>query len=316
MGDEKEDKTVRIDDRVKPDAVSGRSAMPCIVHFSDTLTGVTHWLSPSKELLIGRAPEADVCIPDKRVSQRHARVVTSPGGAVFIEDLGSTNGTYVNGEKVMRRALRDGDEVLLLPDYILKFCHQVNVAPEVAGRSGTDATRDTRTGDDARRDMLMRIDRDFIQARKLSEDLALLMVAVDGFAKIDEAHGQDAGDMVLREVTQVVGTVLRREDVLAQYENNTFAILLHNLNESGTVVLAQRIRRAVKYHHFSHKGEKIRVTVSLGIGSLTKNMKNAMDLIREVQAHLDKARSVGHDTINGSQSIRDIFRQIGNKHVA
>jgi hypothetical protein len=58
------------------------------------------------------------------------------------------------------------------------------------------------------------------------------------------------------------------------------------------------------------------VTVSLGIGSLTKNMKNAMDLIREVQAHLDKARSVGHDTINGSQSIRDIFRQIGNKHVA
>jgi diguanylate cyclase (GGDEF)-like protein len=316
MGDEKEDKTVRIDERVKPDAVSGRSAMPCIVRFSGTQTGVAHWLSTNKELLIGRAPEADVCIPDRRVSQRHARVVVTPEGAVFVEDLGSTNGTYVNGEKVMRRALRDGDEVLLLPDYILKFCYQVNVAPEAAGRSGADATRDARTSDDARQDMLMRIDQDFIQAKKQNEDLALLMVAVDGFAKIDETHGQDVGDMVLREVTQVVGTVLRREDVLARYENNTFAILLHNLNESGTVVLAQRIRRAVKYHHFIHQGEKIRVTVSLGIGSLTKNMKNAMDLIREAQAHLDKAISAGHDTINGSQSIRAIFREIGNKHVA
>jgi len=39
-------------------------------------------------------------------------------------------------------------------------------------------------------------------------------------------------------------------------------------------------------------------------------------LIREVQAHLDKAKSAGHDTINGCQSIRAIFSQIGNKHVA
>jgi len=316
MGDEKEDKTVRIDDRVKPDAVSGRSAMPCIVRFSGALAGAAHWLSTNKELLIGRAPEADICIPDKRVSQRHARVVISPEGAVFVEDLRSTNGTYVNGEKVMRRALRDGDEVLLLPDHILKFCHQVNVTPETVDRSGADATRDARTSDSARQDMLTRIDQDFIQARKQNEDLALLMVAVDGFAKIDETHGRDVGDMVLREVTKVVSPVLRREDVLARYENNIFAILLHNLNESGTVVLAQRIRRAVKYHHFIHKGEKISVTVSLGIGNLTRNMKNAMDLVREVQTHLDKAISAGHDTINGSQSIRDIFRQIGNKHVA
>ncbi|MGA9033781.1 MAG: FHA domain-containing protein, partial [Sulfuricaulis sp.] len=84
---------------------------------------MTHWLYTNKELLIGRAPEANVCIPDKRVSMRHARVIVSPEGAVLVEDLGSTNGTYVNGEKVMRRALRDGDDILLLPDHRLKFCY-------------------------------------------------------------------------------------------------------------------------------------------------------------------------------------------------
>jgi diguanylate cyclase (GGDEF)-like protein len=300
--------------------------MPCIVHFSGTLAGVTHWLYTNKELLIGRAPEANVCIPDQRVSMRHARVIVSPEGAVLVEDLGSTNGTYVNGEKVMRRALRDGDDILLLPDHRLKFCYRVYVAPEAAGKSGVDATRDAKTGniatrdartdDYARQEVLRRIDQDFEQAKKQNEDLALMMVAVDGFAKIAETCGPDAATMVLREVKKLVSSALHQKEPLAQYDNDTFVILLHKLNEAETVVLAQRIRRTVKFHHFIHAGERIHVTVSLGIGSLTTNMKNAMDMIREVQAYLDKAKSAGPDTINGSQSIRTIFRQIANKYVA
>lgn len=300
--------------------------MPCIVNFTGTETGVTHWLYTNKELLIGRAPEANVCIPDQRVSMRHARVIVSPEGAVLVEDLGSTNGTYVNGEKVMRRALRDGDEILLLPDHRLKFCYRVNVTAETAKKSEADATRDARTGniatrdartdDYARQEVLRRIDQDFEQAKKQNEDLALMMVVVDGFAKIAETHGQDAAAMVLREAKKLVSSALHQKEPLAKYDNDTFVILLHKLNEAETVVLAQRIRRTVKFHHFIHAGERFRVTVSLGIGNLTTNMKNAMDLIREVQAHLDKAKSVGSDTINGSQSIRTIFRQLGNKHVA
>lgn len=282
MGQESKDKTVFIDARVTPDTRSGRPVMPCIVHFLGSLTGVTHWLTTNKELLIGRATENDVVIEDQNVSKRHARVVVSPEGAVFIEDLGSTNGMYVNGEKVTRRALRDNDEVLIPPHYILKFCYQVNVATEVAGKSGVDETRDALTADYARQDILRRIDEDFIQVRKQNKDLALQMVAVDGFAKINETHGQEAAAMVLREVTKVASAVLPRGDVLARYGNDTFVILLHNLSEAETVVLAQRIRRTVKYHHFIHAGERIRVTVSLGIGSVTRNMKNAMDLIHDI----------------------------------
>jgi diguanylate cyclase (GGDEF)-like protein len=316
MDQENEANTIRVEGRVTPNARPGRPAMPCIVNFTGTETGVAHWLYTNKELLIGRAPEANVCIPDQRVSMRHARVIVSPEGAVLVEDLGSTNGTYVNGEKVMRRALRDGDEVLLLPDHRLKFCYQVNVATETAKKGEAHATRDAKTGNSARQDVLRRIDQDFEQAKKQNEDLALMMVVVDGFAKIAETHGPDAAAMVLREAKKLVSSALHQKEPLAQYDNDTFVILLHKLNEAETVVLAQRIRRTVKFHHFIHAGERFRVTVSLGIGSLTTNMKNAMDLIREVQAHLDKAKSVGSDTINGSQSIRTIFRQIGNKHVA
>jgi len=122
--------------------------------------------------------------------------------------------------------------------------------------------------------------------------------------------------MVLRQIAKLVGGMPHREAVLARYDTDTFALCLRNLDEGGTVVLAQRIRRAVKNHRFICKGEEIPVTVSLGIGTLTKNMKNAMDLIREVQTYLDKANRAGNDTINGSHSVRSIFRQIASKHVA
>jgi len=316
MGKDNEEKTDRVDDRVSSGEASDRPAMPCIVHISDTLTDTVYWLSADKELKIGRAPENDVCIRDQSISKHHARVVLTPAGAVFVEDLGSTNGTYVNGEKVVRHALWDGDKVHIGPRHMLKFCYQVNAEPEAAVSGEADANRDALTGVYARQYLLMRIDRDFIKAKMRHQDLALLMFDVDGFEEIKETHGAGAGDMVLREVTKVVSSVLRREDVFTRYDNHTFVVLLRNLTEAAVVVLAQRIGRVVKYHPFLHEGKNIRVTVSLGIGTITSNMKNAMDLISEVQTYLEKARRAGRDTINGSQSMRAIFRQMANRHVA
>jgi diguanylate cyclase (GGDEF)-like protein len=316
MVKEDDERTDRVDDRLTAGEASGPPAMPCIVHTSDTLADTLYWLPGDKEFTIGRAPENDVCIRDQSVSQRHARIVLTPEGAVYVQDLGSTNGTYVNGEKVVRHTLWDGDRVHIGPNHVLKFCYQTGAAPEAAGSGEAAATRDTLTGVYTRQYALNRIDKSFIRAKMKHQDLALLMFDVDGFEEIVEMHGPDAGDMVLCEIAKIVGSVLRREDVFARYSDHTFAVLLRHLAEAAVVVLAQRIGRVVKNHHFLHEGRKIRVTVSIGIGSLTRNMKNAMDLIGDVQAFLDKARRAGRDTINGSQSMRVIFRQMASRHVA
>jgi two-component system cell cycle response regulator len=316
MGKENEDQTVREDDRITPVEASDRPAMPCIVHISGALTDTVYWLSADKELKIGRAPENDLCIRDQSVSQFHARVVLTPKGAVFVQDLGSTNGTFVNGEKVVRHTLWDGDKIHIGRQQVLKFCFQADAQPESAGSSKTDATRDALTGVYAKQYALTRIEKDFIQAKMRHQDLALLMFDVDSFEEIREAHGPGTCDMVLREVAKVVSSVLRREDIFARYDEHTFSVLLRYQTEAAVVALAQRIGRVVKYHPFLHEGKKIRVTLSLGISSLARKMKNAMDLISEVQACLEKARRAGHDTINGSHSIRVIFRQMANQHVA
>jgi len=308
--------TDRVDDRAASVEASGRPATPCIVHISDTLSDTVYWLSADKELKIGRAPANDICIREMSVSQFHARVVLTHKGTAFVEDLGSTNGTFVNGEKVVRHALWDGDKIHIGRQQVLRFCFQVNAQPQAAGGSKTDANRDELTGVYTRQYALMRIEKDFIRAKMRHQDLALLMFDVDSFDEIKETHGPDMGDMVLREVAKLVSSVLRREDVFARHDDHTFMVLLRNQTEATVVALVQRIGRVVKFHSFSLEGKKIRVTLSLGIGSLTRKMKNAMDLMSDVQACLEKARRAGHDTINGTQSLRVVFRQMANKHVA
>jgi two-component system cell cycle response regulator len=143
------------------------------------------------------------------------------------------------------------------------------------------------------------------------------MFEMDYFSKIAETHGPAAGDMVLREVAKVVSSsVLGREDVFARYENHIFGVLLRNRADAAAAVLAQRIRRSVKYHPFVLNGERIQITASLGTGFLAKNMKTPMDFLSEALSNLAKARRAGRDTINGSRSLRAIVGDLANKNVA
>ena len=67
---------------------------------------------PDKELVIGRSNDIDIVLIEDMVSRRHARVILQ-GDSLVIEDLGSTNGTFVNGEKIRRSRLKEGDKVLI-----------------------------------------------------------------------------------------------------------------------------------------------------------------------------------------------------------
>jgi hypothetical protein len=67
---------------------------------------------PDKQILIGRSSDLDMVLVEDMVSRKHARIQTQ-GDQIWIEDLGSTNGTFVNGEKIKRARLKEGDRVLI-----------------------------------------------------------------------------------------------------------------------------------------------------------------------------------------------------------
>ena len=74
-------------------------------------------------VVIGRSATADVVLDEDGISRKHARFSPQPDGKVVLEDLGSTNGTFVNGVRIERHVLTDGDKIQIGPVSILKFSY-------------------------------------------------------------------------------------------------------------------------------------------------------------------------------------------------
>jgi predicted component of type VI protein secretion system len=82
------------------------------------------------QMVVGREPGCEITIDNLGISRKHC-AFAAKGEAFIVQDLGSANGTFVNGKKIVEHFLNDGDEVVI-GKYTLKFHNesQVNVAPE------------------------------------------------------------------------------------------------------------------------------------------------------------------------------------------
>ncbi len=91
---------------------SGESAQWALRFISGKYQGGEFPLRPHREIVIGRSSELDMVLVEDMVSRKHAKIITDDK-TVTIEDLGSTNGTFVNGEKVRTSEIKDGDRILI-----------------------------------------------------------------------------------------------------------------------------------------------------------------------------------------------------------
>src|SRR5262245_49335645 len=92
--------------------VSSQSRHLALRFISGKYQGGEFPLGDTKEIVVGRSSDLDMVLVEDMVSRRHARIACNDQ-QIVIEDLGSTNGTFVNGEKIKRATLKEGDRVLI-----------------------------------------------------------------------------------------------------------------------------------------------------------------------------------------------------------
>jgi two-component system cell cycle response regulator len=218
-----------------------------------------------KNVIIGRARAADIRLDDDGVSRRHAMVV-SHGGQVHIEDLGSANGTFVNGEKVLsRHPLADGDKITLGSVIILKFTYSDELDETFQRKMFEAALRDGLTQAHNMRSFMDHMDKELAYARRHSMPLSLIMLDIDHFKKINDTFGHPAGDAVLINLVKVALDTLRKEDVFARYGGEEFAVICRGLDTKTATIVAERLRELIAKMRIEHEGREIAVTVSLGL---------------------------------------------------
>jgi diguanylate cyclase (GGDEF)-like protein len=245
--------------------------------------------------VLGRGDRADIRVVDDGVSREHAAVERHDGKLVLV-DLKSTNGTFLNGERVPRKDLSDGDKISIGSNTILKFTYQDRADEHYQKQLFESALRDGLTSTFNRRYFMDRLNAELRFANRHDKSVGLLFIDIDHFKKINDAHGHNAGDKVLAGVAHALTATLRAEDVLARYGGEEFAVICREIDADGSRALGERLRAAIAEKRFEPTGTPVPVTVSVGAATC-RGVTEAQALIAAADAAMYEAKRSGRNRV-------------------
>lgn len=131
-----------------------------------------------------------------------------------------------------------------------------------------------------------------------SDGMALLMLDIDHFKSINDRYGHQAGDAVIRQVSELIRHHVREADVAGRYGGEEFAILLPHTDHAGACALAERLRHAVELQPVIHQGQVIRFTISLGVACLDRPAQDHRCLIGWADQALYASKNAGRNCVS------------------
>jgi diguanylate cyclase (GGDEF)-like protein len=133
------------------------------------------------------------------------------------------------------------------------------------------------------------------------ENFSFLMIDIDHFKNINDTWGHQAGDHVLAELAEVMMANKRKEDEIGRYGGEEFYAICIGSLDSG-IDFADRLRRTIEGHDFSHEGQKISITISLGIAAASEFAdKRIRNLISLADQRLYQAKNQGRNQVVGGK---------------
>ncbi len=163
-----------------------------------------------------------------------------------------------------------------------------------------EVDRDHLTGLYNRRYLAATIDREFARCARDGMPLALMMIDIDHFKRINDTHGHPFGDTVLVAVAQVLGTALRAGDIACRYGGEEFVLVLPNMPLDAARERAEAIRRRVAALELNTGTLPVPVRISVGVAEAPQDATDAESLIRQADAALYRAKAQGRNRVEAS----------------
>jgi two-component system, cell cycle response regulator len=167
------------------------------------------------------------------------------------------------------------------------------------------AMSDSLTGVYNRRYFIKHLSRELKRVQRFGGDLSLLLLDVDNFKRINDTYGHAAGDLVLRKLTQQLGTCVQREtDWCARLGGDEFVVVLEGVRLAKANVCAEHVRNAMLNASIDTPVGVARFTVSIGVGGLeelpNRNLATVQSLLERADAHLYTSKAQGRNRVTSA----------------
>jgi len=252
---------------------------PVLVVISGNEMGVRKRVDQS--LVIGRDPACDLVLTDALVSSRHA-IIEDRGDGWALLDLGSTNGTSVNGEKGKEFPL-DRNDKIIFGRTVVRFEMQDELEQAYDELVDKLLNIDDLSGLLVRRKFDSYLKVAIEQARAEQRPVGLLMMDLDGIKKINDTHGHLFGAYVIGESGRIIGRVLETRGFASRFGGDEYIGALPGLDVAGACAVGEEIRRAI---------------ISIGVAAFPQNANDAETLFQRADEALYRAKRAGKNQVS------------------
>ena len=273
--------------------------VPYVVVLAGDVAGRVIRLKPGSQMDIGRSRNCEVFLDDQNISRRHARFVVQGGGETILEDLGSTNGTLVNGKRVDSVRLSDGDRICA-GNVILRYSLKDDLEFVFQQELFEKATKDPLTGALNKAFFLDALEKEFNYHRRYEKPLSLLIFDLDNFKKINDVYGHVNGDIVLKTFSEQILGCLRREDLFARFGGEEFMALFRNTSKDTAVRIGNKLLELVRSMKFSTPSAEFQTSVTIGVATfIDDNFESPQAMVMHADSRLYEGKKNGKDQVVG-----------------
>jgi diguanylate cyclase (GGDEF)-like protein/PAS domain S-box-containing protein len=165
-----------------------------------------------------------------------------------------------------------------------------------------EAIRDPLTGLYNRRHMEASLEREAHRAERLHTPVGLVMLDVDHFKLFNDTYGHEAGDIILRELGNLLRSSIRGEDIACRYGGEEFLLILPDASLNSVMERAKEIRKKAKDLRIAYQNEELSVTISAGVAMLPNHGPNIEDALKAADEALYQAKAEGRDRVVAAPS--------------
>ena len=253
-------------------------------------------------ITIGRDERADMTLSDGSISRAHCMVERADGGYVLV-DLGSTNGTSLNGERVVdRMPLAPGDKIFIGAS-VIRFAFSDQLDLQFHSRLEEMVSIDPLTGMSAKR----QYDANYraMVERAVAEEstLVVMVMDMDGLKLINDTYGHEMGGFVIAEVAGLIRAVLEEYGYLCRFGGDEFVGCFAGVDKTRAVALAEQVRDRVAHHVFDLNGVRVEPTISIGVATFPVDVTDPDQLFTVADKAMYDAKRHGKNQVKAAPPV-------------